>query len=124
MLRHGATDVLLCREGSRKDRVCKEATPTPDRFHRYKLADVAAALEFCEKDDLIAVGRDVWKQIQGLGQGNAFSPILTRLLLDVSQLRLWKTPLSLETPLVRRLAAIHSTPRKWVATKFHVDDSV
>jgi hypothetical protein len=73
---------------------------------------------------LVLVGKDVWVQHNGLGQGNAFSPILTRLLLDITHAKMWKTPQSFQDSPLRLLRNFGKPISGLLGLKFHVDDSI
>jgi hypothetical protein len=119
----GATHVWLSKDRTAPDRLgCSQRGP-PERFTAFPLEDLRKLLQFCLADNLVAVGTSIWHQLQGLGQGNAFSPVLSRLLLDISHHRLWKQPSTIKFQPIQR-ALLRQKPREIIATKFHVDDSI
>jgi hypothetical protein len=119
----GADTIWISKEDKR-DKIAKSNTPIPQRYTSMRLVDLLKILEFCLTDNLVLVGKDVWVQHNGLGQGNAFSPILTRLLLDITHAKMWKTPQSFQDSPLRLLRNFGKPISGLLGLKFHVDDSI
>jgi hypothetical protein len=123
LISRGVEVVWLSKE-DKSDKFAKGNTPTPQRYTSFALADVIRILRFCEKDSMVLVGQEVWLQLSGLAQGSALSPVLTRMLLDESHAKLWKSPEEIAG------LPLHSLPKsgkplsKLLALLFHVDDSI
>jgi hypothetical protein len=82
MREKGVQEVWLGKEPRHRDRIGRAGIKPSAVVTALPLEDIQSALQFLAVDNLIQIGDTVFLQALGLRQGNPFSPILARLLLD------------------------------------------
>ena len=120
----GSNIVLLSLEPDLADKLsCADNFPS-SRFRVFPFDRIRKCLRWLAFDRLIAVGILVFEQAHGLAQGSPFSPILSRVLLDSVHNMLYKEPLVVFPDVAAIRALGGRPPRQWLASSFHVDDSI